>query len=254
MSEEDTVSEKPPAAQSLHSLYRKPVLIDRAKHAALRVAPIELFDFAAGVQALPVTVNEFKEVQKEYPLVFARTAEKALLPLALLGLRKSENLYVNAKGEWDARYIPAYIRRYPFIFTESAGDKLTLCVDEAFSGLNSEVGEPLFQDAQESAYLKRILEFMGAYQSDFKRTIEFCRHLDELGVLIQMSAQAELKSGEKYVVNNFLMIDEAKLRTIDSVSVGRLFQSGELALVYAHLMSLSNLGRLIDRLALRSAH
>lgn len=241
-------------ARSVHSLYRKPVVVDRHKHASLRVAPVQLFDFAAGVQALPVTVSEFKEVQKEYPLVFARGQDKKLLPLALLGLRKNENLYVAGSGAWDARYVPAYIRRYPFIFSEGGEDRLTLCVDEAYKGLGTDAGEALFEEGQESPYLKRMLEFMTAYQNDFRLTGEFCKHLDDLGVLVQMSAMAEMKSGEKYVVNNFLMIDEGKLRAIDSVSVGRLFQSGELSPIYAHLMSLSNLGRLIDRLAARSNH
>lgn len=242
------------AAKSLHSLYRRPVVLDRAKHGASRVAPVRRFEFAAGVQALPVTVSEFKEVQKEYPLVFARAADKKLVPVALTGLRKNENLYVAAGGAWDARYVPAYIRRYPFIFSEAGNDSLTLCMDEAYEGLDSGDGDLLFEDGRESPYLKGILEFMGAYQNDFRLTGEFCKHLDDLGVLVQMSATAEMKTGEKYVINNFLMVDEARLRAIDSVSVGRLFQSGEMALIHAHLMSLSNLGRLIDRLAARSAH
>ncbi len=249
------MSEKSAApTKSLHSLYRKPVVVEREKHAGLRVAALQRFDFAAGTQALPVTVNEFKEVQKEYPLVFARGADQKLIPLALLGLRKNENLYVGAGASWDARYVPAYIRRYPFIFSEAADETLTLCVDEAYSGLGAAEGEPLFDAGGESPYLKRILEFMSAYQNDFKLTAEFCKHLDSLGILVQMSAMAEMKTGEKYLVNNFLMVDETKLRAIDSLNLGRMFQSGELAMIYAHLMSLSNLGRLIDRLAARSTH
>lgn len=244
--------EASPKSAPTNPLYRRPVPVDREKHKNTRIAPLAVFDFAAGIQSVPVTLGEFGEAHKEYPIVFLRTPQAKVLPAALLGLRRNENLYVNASGAWEARYVPAFVRRYPFIFADAGNDRLTLCFDELYVGVDADTGERLFVGGVETPYLKRMLEFMSACQSDFRATEQFCKHIDELEVLTQMSAAAEMKSGEKYVIENFLVVDEAKLRGIDSVSVGRMFQSGELAFVYAHLMSLSNLGKLIDLLAART--
>lgn len=244
----ETAATKPQAG-----LYRKPAPVDRDRHKDMRVQPIAHFGFAGGLQTVPVTASEFKEVQKEYPLVFARNAGGRALPAALLGLRRGENLFVQSSGQWNARYIPAFIRRYPFIFADSGANQFALCVDEQYEGLGQDVGERLFEDGNQSAYLKGIVEFMGAYQGDFQFTEQFCKRLEDLGLLTQMSAKAEMRTGQKFLVQNFMVADEAKLRNIDSVSIGRMFQSGELGLIYAHLMSLSNLARLIDLLAARGS-
>lgn len=242
-----------PESKAANPLYRRPVPIDRTKHKDTRIARLSDFHFAAALQSVPVTAGEFSEAHKEYPLVFIRSGGSKLLPAVLLGLRRDENLFVKPDGGWSARYIPAFIRRYPFIFAEIGNDRLTLCFDEAYQGVGSAQGERLFDGGVETPYLKGMLDFMTAYQGDFRATEQLSRRLDELQLFNQMSAAAELKSGEKYVVQNFLMVDEAKFRKLDSMTVGRMFETGELGLVYAHLMSLSNLGRLVDLLAARPA-
>ncbi|PIV74055.1 MAG: SapC family protein, partial [Rhodocyclales bacterium CG17_big_fil_post_rev_8_21_14_2_50_68_7] len=234
-------------------LYRRPVAIDRGRHQDLRIARLARFDFSAGAQSVPVTASEFKEAHKEFPLVFLRPGEGRIVPAVLLGLRAAENLFVGARGEWLARYLPAFIRRYPFIFAEGAGGRLALCFDEAWEGVGAADGERLFENGAETPYLKGMLDFMSAYQGEFLATERFCRQLDELGLFTPMSAAAELKTGQKFVVQNVLVVDEAKFKALDAAVASRMFQSGELGLVYAHLMSLSNLGRLIDLLAPRLA-
>ena len=47
-----------------------------------------------------------------------------MVPVAILGLRGAANQFVNSEGAWrEGKYIPAYVRRYPFILMESP-DKL----------------------------------------------------------------------------------------------------------------------------------
>ncbi|GAB4180551.1 MAG: SapC family protein [Rhodocyclaceae bacterium] len=234
-------------------LYRRPVAIDRERHKDIRIARLTRFDFSARAQSVPVTASEFREAHKEFPLVFVRQAGDRIVPAALLGLRAGENLFVDAAGAWGARYVPAFVRRYPFIFAQGAGGRLALCFDEAWEGVGTADGERLFENGIETPYLKGMLDFMSALQGEFLATERFCRQLDELGLFAQMSAAAELKGGQKYLVQNFLVVDETKFRAIDAQATARMFQSGELGLVYAHLMSLSNLGRLIDLLAPRIA-
>lgn len=242
----------PGSQEGRHVLYRRPVALDREKHKNLRIAQTTDFRFAAALQTIPLTVSEFREAQKEYPIVFARAGEKQVMPVGVLGLRRDENLYVKADGTWDARYLPAYVRRYPFIFGESGNERLTLLFDEAWEGIGTERGQPLFENGAETQFMKNIVEFMQAFQNDFKMTEQFCKNIDEMGLLTTMQATAEMSTGQRFVIQNFLTVDENKLRSIDSTNLGRLFQTGELALVYAHLLSISNLSRLINLLGARN--
>lgn len=244
-------ADRTPPQRTTNPLYRRPVAIDREKHKDARIARLTRFDFSAALQSVPVTGSEFREAHKEYPLVFLRPGGGAIVPAVLLGLRANENLFVGPGGTWLGRYVPAFLRRYPFIFAQGAENRLALCFDEAYAGFGASDGERLFENGVETPYLKGMLEFLSAYQNESRATGEFCSQLDALGLFKPMSAAAELKTGQKYVVQNFLVVDEAKFKGIDPAAAARMFQSGELGLVYAHLMSLSNLGRLIDLLAPR---
>jgi hypothetical protein len=165
------------------------------------------------------------------------------MSVALLGFRQNENLYTEASGKWDARYIPAYVRRYPFIFSEVNPEQLVLCVDEECSGFNTAgEGEPLFDaEGNASSFVNNIVQFMQGYQVDFLRTRSFIEHLQQLDLLKESTAQVTLNTGEEFVINGIWMVDEAKLAALSDENQLQLAKSGELARIYAHLFSLSNL-------------
>jgi len=96
-------------------LYRSPVVLRFEQHRDLCVKPAGDYSFARDVNAVPISVGEFMPAIRNYPIVFA---EGSLTPVAILGLKQGENRFLTAGGAWrrDA-YIPAYLRRYPFIFT-----------------------------------------------------------------------------------------------------------------------------------------
>ena len=60
-------------------------------------------------------MHEFARAAAVYPIVFVEDKTKdAFRPVTLLGLDAGENLFVSESGKWEASYIPAIIRRYPF--------------------------------------------------------------------------------------------------------------------------------------------
>ena len=232
--------------------YEKPVLLDRERHRVRRIRPSTGFGFARHANSVVVTGVEFAEACKEYPIVFARQAGQQVAPVAVLGLRQRENLFVDAQDRWTAAYLPAFVRRYPFVLAELGGDRLGVCIDEAFPGVNDAEGEALF-DAQggNTPFLQNAIDFLQRFQQEHQRTQNLCRKLDALGLLTEMQARADLVDGRRLTVAGLLVVDEKKLGELPDAAVLDLFRSGELHLVSMHLLSLSNLNRLGDRLAER---
>lgn len=236
------------------AFYEKPVLLDRERHRKLRMRPASGHGFARGVNSVVLAGAEFNEACKEYAIVFTRAANDRILPVAMLGLRPRENLLVREDGGWEARYLPAFVRRYPFVLAELPGQALAVCIDEACASLDQDEGEPLFDAAgQEGALLRSARDFLGTWQREYLRTAAFCERLARAGVLVEMNARADLVDGRSFTVNGLWVVDENKLMALPDATAQALFRSGELHLVSLHLASLSNMQRLVDRLAQRQS-
>ncbi len=234
--------------------YEKPVLLDRDKHRARRVLPSTDFGFARKANSLYLAAVEFSEAFKEYPVVFTRGGNGHIVPVAMLGLRARENLFVDSEGRWLAAYVPAFVRRYPFVLADLGSKTMGVCIDEAFSGLNDNEGEALFEaDGTDTPFLRNALDFLNRYQNEYQRTEAFCQRLEQADVLVEMSAKADLVDGRSFMVSGLLVVDEARLMALPDATVLSLFRVGELHLVSMHLASLSNMKKLVDRMAERQS-
>lgn len=229
--------------------YEKPVAVHRDQHRSTLIGQVTSLSFAAKTNSVFLNGVEFIEACKEYPIVFAAIGGRKV-PVALVGLRDNENLFVQADGSWDARYIPAFVRRYPFVLAEGAGDQLVVCIDEASTAFNAKDGQPLFdQNGANTPFLDNALNFVNAYQAQTKRTEEFVNKLDARGLFKEMSSKTELTDGRNFVLNGIYVIDEEKLMSASDQETAEMFKSGEAGWVFAHLISLSNMGRLVDRIS-----
>ncbi|RYY73942.1 MAG: SapC family protein [Comamonadaceae bacterium] len=236
-------------AQALY--YDKPALLNREKHRRCRIRPSEGYGFARNANSLFVAGVEFNEACKDYAIVFTRLAGK-VTPVVVLGLRTRENLYVDDQGRWDAPYVPAFVRRYPFVLADLPGRQMGVCIDEAYEGLGESGGEALFDErGGNTPFLQNALDFLQRYQLEYVRTEAFCRRLEELDLLTAMDARAELADGRSFTVADLMVVDERKFAALPDEQVLSLFRGGELHLVSMHLLSLSNLQRLVDRMAAR---
>jgi hypothetical protein len=233
--------------------YEKPVLLDREKHKRLHVRPSSSFAFTRKANSVYLAAIEFSEAMKEFAIVFTRTANTRMVPVAMLGLRARENLFVGDDDKWDARYVPAFVRRYPFVLAQTAGEQLAVCIDEAYEGFNLKEGDALFDEkGVNTPFLANAVEFLERYQREFTRTEQFCQRLEQAGVLREMNAKADLKDGRSFTVSSVFVVDEQKFLALPDAVALSLFRSGEAHLVAMHLASLSNMQRLADRLALRA--
>ena len=171
-------------------IYNDVAPVSFARHADLSIKAVSDYRFAAHVNSVPLLASEIVPASADYPVVFTVTPDGAV-PVAVLGLQEGANLFVGEDGQWLGGYVPAFLRRYPFVFsTEDGGERLTLCIDESYAGCNREDrGERLFDaDGEHTLRLKSVLEFLKQYQVEFERTRQFCANLQALGLFEQAYA------------------------------------------------------------------
>lgn len=236
-------------------IYQSAVPISAARHAGVSVEASDTYAFSAGINAVPLMAIEFPLASAEYAIVFAAEGEE-VMPVVVLGIRNEQNLYLSPDAHWKANYIPAFIRRYPFVFSSSAdGKSLTLCIDESHPGVNREGrGNALFdKDGKPTPYVDKVLEFVREFQRHFERTRLFGRRLKELGLLESMQANVTTPGGEKLALGGFMVASRERLRALGADVLKQLVANDELEMVYLHLASLRNFAQVKDRLVNLSA-
>jgi hypothetical protein len=235
-------------------IYETAVPVSSGRHAKCSIEAGTGFAFTRNLNSVPLMAVEFPQATAEYAVVFAQSGDD-VVPVVILGARQNENLYLADDSAWRAKYVPAFIRRYPFVFSPSEdGKTFTLCVDEAFQGLNYlGRGEALFtEDGKHTPYVDNVLKFLQEYRSQFLRTQAFCKKLKELDLLEPMQAQFTLGSGEKMSLGGFQVVDRKRLKALPAETLSQLAANDELELIYLHLQSMRNFTEVKDRLMVRS--
>ncbi len=230
-------------------IYERAAQLSSEKHKDWSVKTGTDYAFARQVNSVPLVAVEFPRAAAEYSIVFAGEGD-AMMPIVILGMREDENLYLNEANVWNAKYIPAFIRRYPFVFSSNEDKStFTLCIDEEYAGCNQENrGERLFDaDGVRTQYLENVLRFVNDYQGQFQRTQLFCKKLQELDLLEPMQAQFTLSGGEQLRLAGFMAVNREKLKNLPDEKIAELFKTDELELVYLHLQSMKNFSGMAER-------
>lgn len=231
-------------------IYETAVPVSSGRHGKCAIETGKGYAFAGKLNSVPLMAVEFPQAAPEYAVVFAQSGEE-VVPVVILGARQNENLYLGSDDAWQAKYIPAFIRRYPFVFSPSEdGKTFTLCVDEAFQGLNyMGRGQALFDtEGKHTPYVDNVLKFLQEYRAQFLRTQAFCKKLKELDLLEPMQAQFTLGSGEKMSLTGFLVVDRKRLKALPAETLHQLAATDELELIYLHLQSVHNFNTVKNRL------
>ena len=231
-------------------IYENVVPLSSEAHGDLSVREAG-FGFAARLNSVPLLAAEFGPMGAEAPIVFAGEGD-ATMPVVILGLRTEDNLFVNADGGWAGRYVPAFLRRYPFVFAEQSegAETLALCIDRDAEAVNTEGrGERLFDaDGNRTRYLSDTLQFCSDYHAQHIATLAFAARLVALDLLEPASASATLPDGSRYALGGFRRVSADRLRALPDDVVLDLFRSDTLGLVHLHLASLNQVSGLLDRM------
>lgn len=241
-----------PQATGLPVLYRDLVPLSSTEHAGWGTKALDGAHFLRDQHAIPVTIDEFVQVQRNFPIIFA-DAENPV-PLALMGLNEGVNVFLDETGKFNERvYVPAYIRRYPFMLAQLGPNpsELSLCFDPTSDAVAPD-GDviKLFDNGQPSQGTQDILQFCEQFEQSAQRTGAFVRELMELDLLMdgEVTIQPE-GAAQPHIYRGFKMVNEEKLRDLRGDQLRKMMQSGMLTLISAHIFSLDLMREVYGRQA-----
>ncbi len=228
---------------TLPLFYKDLMPLNSRDHGKYRSKTMDKAEWLIGAHAIPLTVDEFVQAQRDYPIVFS-TGDNPL-PLALMGLNEGVNVFVDENGKVnDPVYLPAYIRRYPFMLAKvkPEGDELSLCFDPTSDSIGEfDDGEVLFdEEGQASDATKRILEFCEHFEGAGQRTKAFIEELKKHDLMMdgEMAITMNENPDNPYTYRGFQMVDQEKLRDVPGDTLAEWNKNGMVALIFAHLFSL----------------
>jgi hypothetical protein len=219
----------------------------------------EVPGFTRKLNAIPISFTEFAPAARDYPVVFTSPdGGKSYAPVAVLGLAAGENLFALADGWAPGAYVPAYARRFPFCMAKVNLNQVEqqnrmVCVEKA--AVDAEGAEAMFDDKGEpTAKWRDIQRLLAEYEADLERGRELCAVLADYALLEPVALQATLGEGGKLQLSGMHRVDEKRIEHLNASQFKNLASKGILGRIYAHLLSLENFSRLLERrAALRQA-
>lgn len=225
--------------------YEKVVPISLERHKGWSVEQGD-YTFAVETNAAPLMCAEFQSAATELPIVFGKT-DAGYTPVVVLGIEQGKALTVDGAGKWIGNYVPAFVRRYPFVFAEAEDKKTyTLCLDEDYSGVDQSgaKGQAFYDGDAPSEFLNNILEFTKNVELEQRKTIEFGKLLEENGLMTPMQAGITMPDGQKRAVTGFHVVSREKLKELSGDVLEDFFKRDVLELIYYHLASMRNMEKL----------
>lgn len=238
-----------PQNPALPLFYRDLVPLNSQQHASFKTRATDKATWLAGVNAIPLTVEEFPQAQRNFPIVF--TAGDNPVPLALMGMNEGVNVYVDEDGTVNTPvYMPAYVRRYPFMLAKLRpdSDELSLCFDPTSDLVGElEEGQPLFEGADPSEATKNLLKFCENFEVAGTKTANFIAELKKHDLLMDGELNIDAGQAQPFNYRGFQMVNEEKLRDMRGDILRQWNQNGMLPLIYAHLFSLELVREIFGR-------
>lgn len=238
------------APPSLPLFYKDVIPLSQGEHGNARYKLLDNAAFLKHEHAVPVTVDEFAVLQRFYPIVFSSGNNP--VPLALMGLNEGINTFIDDEGKMkEDAYVPAYVRRYPFILARlnDKSDELSLCVDPTTGAVGDyDEGDPVFEGTGPSEHTRALLQFCEEFEQAGQRTGAFVQELKANDLL--MEGEVAIKQDDQadpVVYRGFQMVNEEKLRNLRGDVLRKMMQSGLLPLVHAHMFSLNVMREIFAR-------
>lgn len=242
-----------PQNPALPLFYKDLIPLNSQQHANWKTRATDKATWLAGINSVPLTVEEFAQAQRNFPIVF--TSGENPIPIVLMGMNEGVNVFVDEDGSVNTPiYVPAYARRYPFMLAKlrQDSDELSLCVDPT-SDLVGEIedGQPLFDGEQPTEATTNMLKFCENFEIAGTKTAQFMAELQKHKLLMDGELNIEVGGPQPFNYRGFQMVDENKLREVRGDVLRQWNQSGLLPLVYAHLFSLELVRDIFNRQAIQ---
>ncbi|WP_213982027.1 SapC family protein [Sphingomonas sp. dw_22] len=233
------------------------VALDNVAHHALKVALRHGAAFGDAVNQMLLFPTEFEEAQREFPILFRRDPAEGLQAVALLGLDRDENLFLES-DRWTSRYIPALQQRGPFLIGlpngAAPGQGPVIHVDLDDPRVGAADGQPLFLPHGGNApYLDHVGRILRLIYTGLEAAQPMYAALDALGLIRPVALEVMLNEERRFLVEGFEGISQERLAALSGSELEQLHHAGYLASAFLVAASIGNVGRLIERKNARRA-
>lgn len=229
-------------------MYQNLEILNKETHKESSIKEAKNFSYAKNLINAPITAAEFYEACKNYPIFFAKDKDENWFASVMLGFKENTNIFVDSKGNWDKlHYVPAFVRRYPFVFVEQENsDQLLVALDKEYlSSDKKDESRKLFNDKGEnSEFLNNALNFLNQFQADSIATKDFIKQLNDWELLEEKTATVVTANKEQFNLTGLYIVNEEKLRHLSKKKRDEINDKNAIPLITAHLISLSNIQKL----------
>ncbi len=225
-------------------MFTKLVVLDKEKHKSLKVSPLENLNFAKNLAFIPILVGETVAVSEMFPVVFTADETPSLVTLTSLG---GENLAINEAGKYISRYVPAFLRKYPFSLasTKENPEKKVILIDEEAGNISKTKGKQLFtKSGEQSEVLKNAISFLSDYEQQSQNTVAIAKAIQDAGILEDREISIGEGEEKKVLVNGFKVVNREKLNALDDATLALWVRQGIINFIDAHIKSLERMDTL----------
>ena len=218
--------------------------LDKNKHNDTHVKITGSFAHAKDTHLAAASLREYAQIASCMPIIFIKDPKSDTThSIAMLGIEQGVNLFFQ-DDKWSGHVVPLNIQRYPFDVRPD-GDKLGVFIDENSDLIGTE-GEPLFTDGEPSPYLDNRQKLLSELANSEMATRDFLKKIEELDLLDSIVIRVQYVNGQQRNINGMQTISEKRLQALDADTIADLHKSGYLGAIYAVLMSLGQLNRLVQ--------
>lgn len=228
-------------------------LLNNVEHQDVKIITERSAKFGDNVMSAMTFPHEFRDIQACYPILFQRDKNDDFYPLALFGFEKGENLFLDEDG-WHASYVPAMIRREPFMIgfqaSKEAGDAeqvRMLSLDMDHPRVSNETGERLFQPlGGRTRFLEDAANLLETIYQGTEQNKALVSALQEHGLIESVNIDITLNDSSKNQLLGFYAINEDKLQQLSGSTLEIFSKAGFLMPIFMVLASMTNLRTLIE--------
>jgi hypothetical protein len=218
--------------------------LDKNKHKDLHVKINGDYAHTKDTHLAAASIREYAQIASCMPIIFIKDPKSDTThSVAMLGIEQSVNLFMQG-DKWSGHVVPLNIQRYPFDVRPD-GDKLGVFIDEN-SDLVGQEGEPLFTEDAPSPFLDNRQKLLSELANSEMATREFVKKVEELDLFESIVIRAQYVDGQQRNINGMQTISEKRLQALDAATIDSLHKLGYLGAIYAVMLSLGQLNRLVQ--------
>ena len=232
--------------KKVKKMYKKLVVLDKSNHKNLKINPLEDLKFAENSSFIPLVANEVALVAATFPVVFTADENPSIISLVSLS---GDNLALNGDGKWIKKYVPSFLRRYPFSLgsTKENPEQKVILIDEESNLFSNTKGKQLFKKSgEQSEVLEHAIKFLTSHEEQMVVTKNVAKIIAESGILEDKEIAVGEGEEKKVLVNGFKVVNREKLNALSDDILADWVRKGIINVIEAHIKSLENIQILFD--------